>query len=315
MKKLALKFLLLILPFIIFIFLINARYVSTNHWKAENNVWKFNFVPEQIQLANFGSSHGEYGFFYDDFSQYRTFNFAVNSQRYFWDYGILQQYIDSFAPNAVVLLPISYFGIIGRAENYDDLRPRYYRFLKKKYFDEWSIWDYIRYVSVPLLSAGKNIMKIFDDIPAENIDVFNSRTIYMTEAELQDYCHKKHESWTNPEKEKGDEGYLQNLEEVCQLVKFCLDKGLKPVLVTTPITTVLNDIYKEQSPNFFPTFYRFIADVQDQFPGVPYFDYSHDPEFSSNFELFADGDHLNVYGARQFTARVVQDLQEAGLLQ
>ena len=83
MKKLVLKFLLLILPIIIFIFLINARYVSTNHWKAENNVWKFNFVPDDIQLANFGSSHGEYGFFYDDFSQYKTFNFAVNSQRYF----------------------------------------------------------------------------------------------------------------------------------------------------------------------------------------------------------------------------------------
>ena len=314
MKKLALKFLLLILPIIIFIFLINARYVSTNHWKAENNVWKFNFVPDDIQLANLGSSHGEVNFIYESFPQYKTFNFGISSQRYFWDYGILQQYIDSFAPNAVVLLPISYFGITTRLTNYDDLRPRYYRFLKKKYFDEWSILGFIRYANIPVLSAGKNIMKCFDDIPPENIDVFNSRTTYMTEDELQEYCVKKYESWTNPENEKGEEGYRQNLEDVCQLVKFCLDNGLQPVLVTTPITTVLNDIY-EKDEDFFKTFYHFISDVQTQFPNVPYFDYSHDTEFSPKFELFADGDHLNVYGAREFTAHVVADLQEAGLLQ
>ena len=209
MKKLALKLLLLILPVVVFMFMINARYISTNHWKAENNVWKFNFVPDDIQLANLGSSHGEYGFFYDDFSQYRTFNFAVSSQRYFWDYALLQQYIDSFAPNAVVLLPISYFAITGRAENYDKLRPRYYRFLKKKYFDTWDLLDSIRYASIPFLSAGKNIKKCFDDIPPEDIDVFNSRTTYMTEAELQEYCQKKHDSWRK--NEKGDEGYQLNL--------------------------------------------------------------------------------------------------------
>ena len=67
MKKLTLKLLLLILPVVVFMFMINARYISTNHWKAENNVWKFNFVPDDIQLANLGSSHGEYGFFYDDY--------------------------------------------------------------------------------------------------------------------------------------------------------------------------------------------------------------------------------------------------------
>lgn len=312
MKKLALKLLLLILPVVVFMFMINARYISTNHWKAENNVWKFNFVPDDIQLANLGSSHGAYGFFYDDFSQYRTFNFGLNSQRYFWDYALLQQYIDSFAPNAVVLLPISYFAITGRVENYDELRPRYYRFLKKKYFDTWDLLDSIRYASIPVLSAGKNIKKCFDDIPPEDIDGFNSRTTYMTKAELQEYCQKKHDSWRKDE--KGDEGYQLNLAEVCQLVKFCLDNGLQPVLVTTPITTVLNDIYAEDE-DFFKTFYDFIAEVQSQFPGVPYFDYSHDPDFSPKFELFADGDHLNVYGARAFTARVVADLQNAGLLQ
>ena len=314
MKRFLIKLIIFCVLTSILLILLNLRYVSTNYWKAENNVWKFNSVPDGIQLANLGSSHGAYGFLYDRFTKYKTFNFALDSQRYFWDYGILQQYSDNFVPGAVVLLPISYFGITARPKNYNDVRPRYYRFLEKEYFDMWSLQEWIQYFKLPVLSAGTNLMKCIKDISPENIDIFNSRTTYMTEDELQEYCVKKHEHWTNPENEKGEEGYRQNLEEVCQLVKFCLDNGLQPVLVTTPITTVLNDIY-EKDEDFFKTFYHFISDVQTQFPTVPYFDYSHDPEFSSNFELFADGDHLNVYGAREFTAHVVADLQEAGLLQ
>lgn len=315
MKKISFKLIMLFLPIIIVGLVLNGQYIATNYWKAENNVWKFNSVPNDIQLANFGSSHGAYDFLYDEFPLYETFNFALDSQRFFWDYGILQQYIDYFAPEAVILLPVSYFSITSRPKNYDDIKPRYYRFLEKKYFDRWKLRDAIRYNYMPVLSAGVNILRCFKDIPVENVDIFNKRTTFLEKEKLQEYCQQKHKSWTNPEHEKGEEGYKQNLEEVCLLVDFCLKNGLRPVLITTPITTVLNDIYAQESPDFFPTFYRFIEDIQARFPSVPYFDYSHDQDFSPQIELFADGDHLNVYGAKKFTARVVEDLQVAGLLQ
>ena len=288
------------------------RYISTNHWKAENNVWKFNFVPEGIQLANLGASHGEVGFIYDDFPQYKTFNFALSAQWYFWDYGILQQYIDNFAPGAVVLLLVSYFGITAHPDDYNEFHPRYYRFVKKEYFDEWNGGEFIQYAKFPILSAGNNLFKCIKDIPESNIDKIRDRTYILELEELEKYSQARYKQWTT-EDEKGEVGYQQNLTEVCQLVKFCLDNGLKPVLVTTPVTSVLNDIYAEDE-NFFKTFYRFIADIQAQFPEVQYFDYSHDSDFSPQLKLFGDGDHLNIYGAKTFTARVVADLQEAELL-
>ena len=311
MKKFLYKMIILTLPF----FVINLCYVSTNYWKSENNVRKFNSVPEGIQLANLGPSHTEFGLLYNDFSQYKAFNFALSAQPYFWDYSILQQYHQNFVSNAVILLPICYFMVNARTDDYNQIRPRYYRFLERKYFDKWNAKEFIQYAKFPILSAGNKLFKIFNDIPVEEIDVFNTRTDHLEYDELLEYCQQKYDDATAPEFDKGEEGYQQNLAEVCQLVNLCLDKGLQPVLITVPITTVLNDIYAEQSPNFFPTFYRFISDVQTQFPNVPYFDYSHDTEFSPKFELFADGDHLNVYGAREFTAHVVADLQEAGLLQ
>ncbi len=292
---------------------LNRRYEETNHWKKENNVWKFNFVPDGIQLANFGSSHGEVSFKYDGLPQYTTFNFGLSSQRYFWDYGLLRQYADRFAPEAVVLLPVSYFGITGRS-NYDDIRPRYYRFLRREYFDRWDTIEAIRYAKLPVLIAGTNILRCIKDIPPEHIDVFAGRTSHLAGEALRTYCLNKHQKWTSPQHEGGKEGYRQNLAELCQLVELCLERGLRPILITTPICTVLNDIYAEDE-DFFPTFYRFIADMQAQFPGLLHFDYSHDPEFSPKVMLFADGDHLNASGAELFTARVVADLQEAGLLE
>lgn len=313
MKRLLVKTLLFLALTFAVVLVANLRYVETNHWKKENNVWKFNFVPDDIQLANFGSSHGEVGFKYDGFPQYTTFNFGLGSQRYFWDYGILRQYADRFAPGAVVLLPVSYFGVTGRT-NYDDLRPRYYRFLRREYFDRWETMEAVRYAQLPVLSAGANLLKCIKDVPPEHIDVFTTRTTHLEGEKLRKYCLNKHQQWTSPNSEGGEEGYLQNHAELCQLVAFCLERGLRPALITTPICTELNDIYAKDE-GFFPTFHRFIADVQAQFPGLPYFDYSHDPEFSPKAELFADGDHLNAPGAELFTARVVADLRKAGLLE
>jgi hypothetical protein len=54
--------------------------------------------------------------------------------------------------------------------------------------------------------------------------------------------------------------------------------------------------------------------LQEAYPDLPYFDYSHDSRFENNFLLFRDGDHLNTAGAEKFTAIVISDLQAGGLI-
>jgi lysophospholipase L1-like esterase len=113
----------------------------------------------------------------------------------------------------------------------------------------------------------------------------------------------------------GEEGFSYNKAWVSKIIELCLAHDIQPVLITTPITSVLNTVYAERSPKFFETFYRFTRELQEAYPSVPYFDYSHDPRFENNFSLFFDGDHLNTAGAGKFTAIVVSDLQSRGLLQ
>ena len=56
------------------------------------------------------------------------------------------------------------------------------------------------------------------------------------------------------------------------------------------------------------------ADLAEKYPEIPYWDYSHDEEFSPYIELFMDDDHLNLYGAEKFTARIIEDLKRADYL-
>ena len=53
---------------------------------------KFNFVPEGIQIANMGSSHGDAAFNWDSLTKernFKCFNFALASQPYKYDYALL----------------------------------------------------------------------------------------------------------------------------------------------------------------------------------------------------------------------------------
>ena len=322
MKKLFAKLLLLVLPIAGILFILNQFYIKSNYWKAKDDIYKFNFVPDKIELANVGSSHGQVNLFYADFPEYITFNFGLPAQDHSHSYALLKQFLSHVNKNAVVLIPISYFEIVRRspADEVKIRRVRYYRFLKRKYMkeaDDWKLLEYILYSAVPVLTAKENMLKLYKspfDIPAEKINIFDGKIIHHTEDELKEYARKKYEYWTDPQYEKGEEGFSYNFNAACKLIDFCKEHSLIPVLYTAPITDILN-AYFDRADGFFDTFYRFIDELQKKYPDIKYFDYSHNADFSPNHEIFLDSDHLNRDGAKLFTARIIQDLREAKLLE
>jgi len=317
-KKFFIKFSILFLSFILSGIILNLLYTRTNYWKTivapgvEETI-KFKNVPKDIQLANVGSSHGLCSFDYSNIP-YKGFNFALSGQYFLYDYAILKQYVDRFSGNAVLLIPISYFQITRIKSDFQDQRARYYSFLRRKYMDFYSIQEKLEKLSydlVPVLTAGDTFRFIFEDV------VPSDESIVMTESELIKYSIKKHESWTTDSKyvfDAGKEGFIYNKSLVSQIIEFCYVHDIRPVLLTTPVTSVLNSIYNEKTPDFFDDFYRFINELQEVYPSLPYFDYSNDPRFENDFSLFRDGDHLNKVGAEKFTGIIITDLQASGLL-
>jgi hypothetical protein len=262
-------------------------------------------VPEHLQLANVGSSHGECSFDYTD-TPYPAFNLGLTAQRHMYNYAVLKQYIGCFEPGATLLIPISYFEITRIKLDYLDQRARYYFFLEDQYMDTFSFSEKLLFTYAPLLNAGSTLPVLIKDTTPP----LQKET--MPEDELHKVCDERWKFWNTDTAfgiEAGEEGFIYNKEWVCRIIDLCLAHNIHPVLISTPITSILNEIYDERSPAFFDTFYRFTRELREAYPYVPYLDYSHDPRFTHDFSLFMDGDHLNASGAKKFTAIVIADLQ------
>ena len=298
------------------ILLVNALYVRTNYWKSDSDMNKFSDIPYNLELGNVGSSHTKVGIDWRVTPEVNAWNLALDEQRFFYDYAVLNKFIDHFAENAVILICLSYFEIDNFLSSSDHTRARYYRILSKEDMDTWSLKEYVFYKLVPVLSADDVKMTgLLFDKPVSHMNPYYYRNSYMEGDRLYEYCIKKHSGWTTRLRPTTpQEDYAENLAKVSEMIELCESHHLRPVLITTPITDVLNSIYDEKTPDFFATFHQFSADLRERYPDVPYFDYSHDEAFSGRHELFADGDHLNNAGAELFTKTLVADLQKEGFL-
>ena len=311
MRKFFRKFIALFFLLLSTIVILNFLYINTNYWKNIVDIKRFMNVPEGIQIANVGSSHGVNSFDYDGIP-YRAINFGLNAQRFFYDYAIIKQYINKFDKNAVLLIPVSYFQITMLKTDFRDQRARYYRFLDKENMDSNSIKENMLYVLFPVLTAGTTMKFIIKDQQPSTPVLMVAK-----EPELTRHSISRYQSWTSDrrdDKETREEGFAYNKSSVSQIITFCYTHDIQPILITTPITSVLNNILLEKTPDLFDDFYRFTRELQEIYPSLPYFDYSHDPRFENEFSLFRDSDHLNIDGARKFTTIVISDLQANGLL-
>ena len=309
MKRFILKLIQLILPIIIILILINSLYIRTEYWKTENNMNKFSDIPYNIKLVNLGSSHELFGIQYEFVPEINSWNFALTAQPFFYDYSILKNYVSHLSEEAVVLIPVSYFEITQRLD-YSDYRKRYYRILPRSLMDTWSLREYLIYSKIPVFSAGKNLIKIFkaDDTSADDIDFF-----YPDDDFLLKYSIKKHNSWTSPKIEFGQEGYEKNISEVSSIIDFCYSNNLVPVLISLPVTDILNEQF-ENDNDFFEKFEQFSTDLCNKYPDLIYLDYSRNKAFTTNHTFFCDGDHMNKLGAEKYTKALVEDLKKMGCL-
>lgn len=314
MKKLLFKFICLFFPLVILLPL-NILYMRTNYWQDENDVRRIKTTPYNVQLGNVGSSHGQNSFKYDVVDNYCCANLGLSAQRHSMSYLVLKQYIDHMQKNAVLLIPISYCEITNCYDvYYKEQEPRYYRILSSELIPDYSVIKRIRFDLFPILSGGRNIGKIFNDAPEGDIFTLPSVSAKVNEQELPRIAEVKYSAWISPIVDKGEEGFIYNQQALSKIIDLCHEHHIKPVLITTPIIDVLNE-YFDNHEGFFDTFYRFIDEVQEKYPDILYFDYSHDERFSPDHTLFIDSDHLNLWGAEKFTRIVVSDLENAGLLQ
>lgn len=285
---------------------LNTRYKQVmDHPYTDTN--KFNYMDStynNIQIANIGSSHGEYGFYYETLSKqmgYECFNFAMASQTYNYDYAILSMYRKHFDESSILFIPVSYFSFNNEVKNEEEkqsLNAKYYQFLSFQYIPGYDPFVDLVTHWFPILSAGTDLKKIL--IPP----ALKAQAAEVPSAE--EFAAKGQSRYDRHMTEKEEYFLPERAEELKKILAFCEQNNITPVLITTPYTTYYSSLV---SDDFKTQFQSVINEIAGEY-NVPYYDYSEDERFYSHLEYFADADHLNNEGAAIFMETIQEEIPE-----
>lgn len=283
--------------------LINYVYIT----RCESTTKKYKDVPYEIQICNFGSSHGLNGFNYIDQKEHICFNFALASQYPSYDYRILKYYSNHLNnEGGIVFLPISYFSLFGPRQemtaDFESKNRRYYDFLPAELIKQYNVKTKFFECYFPSLIANE---KLFTSLYPKDDDDWSMIT---TPEQAESYAPLRYQTHVKECIDK-DGRRIYNHEEiyaVYEMIELCRSHNQELILITTPYLHEYPDFIKRNDPDFFEDFYALISEIQAN-TGVRYYDFSTDDRFSHNYKLFMNVDHLNREGARLFTNILIQE--------
>lgn len=293
----------------------NYAYIKLDRTNSDGT-GKFRSVPSSITVCNFGSSHGNYGFNYEDVNDVVCFNFALDSQSLSYDRRLFDYYKENIAKGAVVFLPVSYFSLYGTDETagdgFSEKNKRYYKILPvgmiKDYDRQTDI--YVNYF--PSLTAGLNLIRVMIGKSQDTGDAAWSRVATDIDLAMDAKAAYKRHLVVNKLDENGNRIINQEeLDSIKYMIRSCREMGATPILITVPYLREYTDEVRKNCPEFLDAFYDLVNDIRRE-TGVEYYDYAFDERFINNYGWFMNGDHLNKEGARRFVNILMEEVVYSG---
>ena len=285
---------------------INHFYVSTSGYRGLDGYYKMRpNITRGWNVANLGSSHGEYDFDYTGIKGVRGYNLGLNGQYLYYDFKMLKHFSPKFAPGAALIVPVSYFtlGMTYKDERSLNIDARYNQIFFLTENERSNLLDYIKQRYCPALFSSYLLKYlVIDESIGGAVRTGSLNPGQMKKSAIERAAH--HQQLMS------DGGDATNLKRLKEIISYAKSRGLKPVVVTTPFTTLYISQFSAES------LARFKEEVTSacRSSKVVYLDYSQDPRFADSGGLFLDSDHLNVKGSKVFTGIVIQDLRRRGLI-
>ncbi len=290
--------------------MINSCYVKRNVCDNDRTA-KFKSIKPGILISNTGSSHGLYGFNYDDFeSRYNCFNFALESQSLSYDYRVISEYRDYLAEGGVMFITVSFFSLYGMdeldQEEFESKNYRYYKILSPGKIKEYCWKDDLKYHIFPVTN-DEDLLKTF--VEGKQTGEAWQKAWYLNAAEsgnlesdaqnAYERHYVKNANMINHRKVNEEE-----YAALFDIIALCKSKNIRPVIITTPVTMA----YKEKiNQNFLNGFYDDMGEITAE-TGAEYYDYSGDQRIVSHLSFFMNADHLNCEGALEFTKILKEEI-------
>lgn len=286
----------------------------TNWYKGKvgDGVKFCRIIPLGVDVCNLGSSSGKYAFDYVNVDL-KGENWALGPQTLSYDFKVLKNYFSYLKEGAFVLIPLCPFSGCIKDFEKDEYNYKYYPFLHPILILNYSqsIRDKVlRFVKKPFEdSPVKSLFRIIKDIPREN-------NIVMDDISIESNALMFVNSWKQqflitdldfPVSEKNRECITYNTNLLKEMISFCIERNLKPVIVIPPMTKILGSKFSETFRENY--IYSFIREASTN--RVVFLNYFDDERFMDS-ELYFNSYFLNQKGRKLFTNQVLNDLGICG---
>lgn len=294
------------------VFKLNDRVKKTNWYQnqvldADNyptNYWYREHTERNYDIVNVGSSSALYAFDYTQFPV-KAFNWALKPQAMLYGFKVLQNFFSIVRKEGVVLIPLCPFSglTVEWAQNAYD---RYYGILSSELLENYP--SMARRRNYPLLANPRTSLKrLVRDVPKTNPAPKQLTTPAEYEADAEHWLT----IWKNefgienldaPLTEKNTKGRARRAELVEQMIAFCQERDLRPVIVLPPmhptLAAKLSDTFRK---NYIYDFVEMANKVH-----IPFLNYIDAADFAED-RYFANSFFMNRQGAVKFTEQVLKD--------
>ena len=293
---------------LLIIYFLNDSYqkIDENKYLDIAKFTTFGIQVQEVQIGNLGSSHGLYDFNYDALTQRgcQCFNFANTSQSYNYDYALLKEYGSYLTKDSILFIPVSYFSFNDEVVNDTEreaMSIRYYHCLSPENIPDYDLYTDIVTNKFPILSAGEDILKLF---PKLNLSLI----AFAAEDAIDEaaFANRAKERYSRHFDNKEEYFMPERIENLYEIIAYCKEHEITPVLITTPFSKYYRDLVSEE---FLREFEDVITGIAND-TGVNYYDYSYDARFRDNLAYFMDADHLNDEGAAYFMEILMEEVPE-----
>lgn len=284
------------------------------HQFVSNMGYRDNII-RNYDIVNLGSNPAAYGLFYE---KVKGQNWATGSQGLDMDFEILKYFHSYIKKGGYVLIPIMPFSSISP---YIKVRGGFWN---EEYYAKFaSILDYSQvdrlpnsrkvrlFLKYPLLVRPKAIQYLVKDVERDNSIAISEQL--MMEMELMQHAQSFMKGWLHEFNLKAltiEElaPRMKYAEEAISIVKnmvdYCIERELKPVFITIPMTDYLSSLFPENVTKLLT--YDFIDKCNVR--NILFLDYSKVEELKDS-SLFKDSFFYNLKGRKVFTNQVLKDLK------
>ncbi|WP_036877794.1 hypothetical protein [Xylanibacter oryzae] len=271
-------------------------------------------IRQHLEIINLGSSPGKYALDYSNVGV-NGFNLAVGPQTLTYDLNVLKNYysfLDEDGPR-IALFPICPFSLckVSYTKNDGDLYKnlRYYPFLHRAMIDNFDINYYNLYVKDP---STLGIKKLISSLLSWHTDLYNISRCTCKGPKMAKAAKQLIDAWINEFNltnfdtdnlpQKINDAIEYNSKKIDEIIKFCIERDIKPVFLLTPISTELNKLI--------PSKFKQLSVINVlQSKKILFLDYSEDCRLNLESYLL-NPLCLNKLGRENFTKQLIEDLKK-----